>query len=61
MSLTESVLGGIFGGKITSTLLTREIGNGQDDRQLDMSLFSGISFHPGKKYKFESYQYILGI
>lgn len=38
VSLTESFLGGIFGGKITSTLLTREIGNGQDDRQLDMNL-----------------------
>lgn len=45
--------------KITS-LLTREIGNGQDDRQLDLSLILRDEFHPDKKYKFESYQCILG-
>lgn len=30
--------GGIFGGKMTSSLLAREIWNAGDDRQLDMSL-----------------------
>lgn len=59
--LLDDFLRGIFGGKMASSLLSREIWNGEDNRQWEMSLLLRKGFPLGQSFKFESFQCVVGI